>query len=73
MNLLDIDWTSIGSSGLYQYARVEITGDGGCFSGCCDRPMVLTSERPFGATLWEISQDISYAASGGIGYQLKTP
>ena len=61
-------WATIGGSS-YQYARVDISKDGSGANGCDNGLHTITSNVPFGLTVWGWDQYVSYAYPAGASVQ----
>jgi hypothetical protein len=66
-------WNPIGTAGTYQYAWVDLVvniGDAGVPQGACDNGYhTMTSDAPFGLTVWGWDTFVSYAFPGGGSLQ----
>jgi hypothetical protein len=59
-------WTPIGTSGQYEYARIDLAV-GGVGQGSCNNGVhTATSNAPFGLTVWGWDYAVSYAYPGGM-------
>jgi hypothetical protein len=71
-------WTPIGTSGRYEYTRVDLsTGNFQAQGGCNNGRHVISSSQPFGLTVWgwgseattNYTQYVSYAYPAGASVQ----
>jgi hypothetical protein len=59
-------WTPVGTSGQYEYARVDLVVDGKP-NGTCDNGVhTAKSDAPFGLTVWGWDTFVSYAYPAGL-------
>jgi hypothetical protein len=59
----------VGSSGKYEYARVDLV-KGGTPQGNCDNGVhKASSDAPFGLTVWGWDTTVSYAYPAGMSVQ----
>jgi hypothetical protein len=59
-------WMALGSSGTYQYARVDLVTDGAAVGSCNNGRHEIHSDAPFGLTVWGWDDYVSYAYPGGM-------
>jgi hypothetical protein len=61
-------WLPIGATP-YELARVDLTIGGAGVSGCDNGRHSITSDAPFGLTVWGWDQYVSYAYPSGASVQ----
>jgi hypothetical protein len=62
-------WTAIGTTGLYEYAQVDLVRSAVGISGCTNGPHEAHSDGQFGVMVWGLDSYSSYAypAGGNLG------
>jgi hypothetical protein len=59
-------WMAIGSSGQFEYTRVDLVVNGVAQGSCNNGVHLATSNAPFGLTVWGWDFAVSYAYPGGM-------
>lgn len=59
-------WASVGTSGQYQFARIDLVTDGASNGTCSNGRHEIHSDTPFGITVWGWDTFVSYAYPGGM-------
>ncbi|MFP6684195.1 MAG: IgGFc-binding protein [Polyangiaceae bacterium] len=59
-------WTSVGSSGKYEYLQLKLVENGAGQQGCDNGVHTAHSDVPFGLTVWGYDKAASYAYPAGM-------
>jgi hypothetical protein len=62
-------WQPVGSSGNYEFTRVDLVVGGAGVGGCNNGTHEIHSDEPFGVTVWGWDFAVSYAYPGGASVQ----
>lgn len=62
-------WQPIGTSGSYEYTRVDLVKNGAGVGGCENGVHTASSDAAFGLTVWGWDSAVSYAYPAGMGTQ----
>jgi hypothetical protein len=62
-------WQPVGSSGNYEFTRVDLVVSGAGVGGCNNGTHEIHSDEPFGVTVWGWDFAVSYAYPGGASVQ----
>ena len=63
------DWQPLGTSGKYEYARVDLVTDGQPNGACNNGVHTAKSDVPFGLTVWGWDTTVSYGYPAGMSVQ----
>jgi hypothetical protein len=63
------DWQPVGTSGKFEYARIDLVTDGAPNGTCNNGVHTAKSAIPFGLTVWGWDTTVSYAYPAGMSVQ----